>query len=307
MKLFIDKLTYFFFRAFTAVFSRMPFHVLYVISDVLFFLIYRVAGYRKKVVYANLRNSFPERTEQELAFIARNFYHHLGDLIVESVKAGKISEEEIVKRFIMKRSGELEDLYRDGRSAIVVAGHYNNWEWPGIAAGPQMMHKPVGFYKPLTNQYVDGYMKKTRVKGRSALVSITNTVEVFKTDWKEPAAFYMIADQSPSNARLAYWVKFMNQDTATLHGPEKYARIYNMPVFYVDIKKVKRGYYETEFILICANPSQTKTGEITQKFMQILEEKIRENPQYYLWSHRRWKHTPPLRPSPPGEGKREGL
>jgi KDO2-lipid IV(A) lauroyltransferase len=127
------------------------------------------------------------------------------------------------------------------------------------------------------------------VRGRSALVSITNTLEVFKTDWKEPAAFYMIADQSPSNARLAYWVRFMNQETATLHGPEKYARIYNMPVFYADIRKVKRGFYVTEFILVSENPAQTRTGEITQKFMQILEEKIRENPQYYLWSHRRWK------------------
>ena len=283
-----QKLTYYLFRIFSALLWILPFNILYLISDGLYFLIYRVAGYRKKVVFENLKNSFPEKTEDELNLIAKDFYHHLGDLLIESIKASKMSESEVIKRFIMKRSEILDDLYTQGRSVIVVAGHYNNWEWPGIAAGTQMLHKPVGFYKPLTNPYVDNYVKKTRVRGRSALVSITNTIEVFKTDWMEPAAFYMIADQSPSTARLAYWVKFMNQDTATLHGPEKYARVHNMPVFYVDIQKVKRGYYETEFILLSENPSQTRTGEITQKFIQILEEKIRAKPQYYLWSHRRW-------------------
>ena len=284
-----DKLTYYIFRTFNALFSILPFSILYLFSDGLYFLIYRVAGYRKKVVYENLKNSFPEKTEEELTHIAKNFYRHLGDILVESLKGSSMSEAEVIKRFILKRSESLDDLYRQGRSVIVVAGHYNNWEWPGIAAGTQMLHKPVGFYKPLTNPYVDDYVKKTRVRGRSALVSITNTIEVFKTDWKEPTAFYMIADQSPSTARLAYWVKFMNQDTATLHGPEKYARVHNLPVFYADIRKVKRGYYETEFIPISENPSQTKTGEITQNFMQVLEEKIMQNPQYYLWSHRRWK------------------
>jgi KDO2-lipid IV(A) lauroyltransferase len=113
---------------------------------------------------------------------------------------------------------------------------------------------------------------------------------VFKTDWSEPAAFYMIADQSPPNVRLAYWVPFLNQDTATLYGPEKYARVYNMPVVFCDVRKISRGNYELEFILLCENPAETKTGEITAKFMKMLEDKIREKPQYYLWSHRRWKH-----------------
>ena len=284
------KLTYYLFRAFVALFSITPFPLIYIFSDIIFFFIYDLVGYRKKVVYQNLTNSFPEKSRKEIKEIARAFYHHLTDVTVESFKAFTMTELAVVKRFRMKPSPILEKFYNEGRSVIVVAGHYNNWEWPGIAAGTQMKHKPVGFYKPLTNPYVDAFVRKTRVQGRSALVSITDTVTVFKTDWGEPAGFYMIADQSPSSPRLAYWVHFLNQDTATLHGPEKYARVYNMPVVYTDVQKISRGKYESEFVLICENPAGTKTGEITAMFMKMLEEKIREKPQFYLWSHRRWKH-----------------
>jgi KDO2-lipid IV(A) lauroyltransferase len=289
----MQKLTYYLFKAFSALFSIMPFGLAYVIADFLYFIIYRVVGYRKKVVMGNLRNSFPEKTEKELVKIAKGFYHHLTDLLVESMKSASMTNKEIVQRFGMKRSEILEEFYRQGRSVIVVAGHFNNWEWPGIAADGQMVHKPVGFYKPMSNPYMDALIKKNRVRGRSILASINDTVATFKTDFKEPAGFYMIADQSPSNVRLAFWVKFLNQDTAVLHGPEKYARIYNMPVVYVDIQKVKRGHYQAQFILLSEDSSKTKTGEITDKFMKTLEEKIRKNPQYYLWSHRRWKHKRP--------------
>ena len=284
------KLTYYLFRVFVALFSIIPFRILYLFSDIIFFFIYDLVGYRKKVVYQNLWNSFPEKSPKEINSIARAFYHHLTDISVESFKAFTMTEQAVVDRFHFKPSSFLESLYKEGRSAIIVAGHYNNWEWPGIAAGMQMKHKPVGFYKPLTNPYVDAFVRKCRVQGRSALVSINDTVAVFKTDWGEPAGFYMIADQSPASVRLAYWVSFLNQDTATLHGPEKYARVYNMPVVYTDIQKISRGNYECEFIVLCENPAETKTGEITARFMKMLEDKIREKPQYYLWSHRRWKH-----------------
>jgi KDO2-lipid IV(A) lauroyltransferase len=263
--------------------------LLYLFSDITFLFLFYLIGYRKKVVYENLVNSFPEKSQQEINVIAKDFYRHLTDIFCESLKAFTLTEFEVVKRFRIKPSSFLDTVYQRGQSVIVVAGHYNNWEWPGIAAGMQLAHKPVGFYKPLANPYVDAYVKKTRVQGRSALVSITDTATVFKTDWHEPAGFYMIADQSPSNARLAYWVRFLNQDTATLHGPEKYARIYNMPVVYFDVQKISRGNYEAEFVLLCENPAETNTGEITAKFMSMLEERIRQKPQYYLWSHRRWK------------------
>jgi KDO2-lipid IV(A) lauroyltransferase len=268
----------------------MPFRVLYFFSDGIYFLLYRLLGYRKKVVFSNLRKSFPEKSEKELRIIAGKFYHHLGDVLVESLKAFTMKEEDVVKRYEYENTAFLDELYRQGKSVICVGGHYNNWEWGGIASGTQLMHRPVGFYKPLTNNSVDAYVQKTRVRGRSLLVSISNTYAVFKQDYGEPAIFYMVADQSPSNARLAYWVQFMNQETAVLHGPEKYARLFNLPVVYVYPEKIKRGHYKVKFFMIVEDPSKTKTGEITRIYMNTLEKIIRENPEYYLWSHRRWKH-----------------
>lgn len=298
MKQLIDRLTYYLFRAFIVLFSIIPFRIVYVISDGLYFLIYRVLGYRKKVVIENLRGSFPEKDEKEIRDIAGKFYHHLADVTFESLKAFSMSEDEIIRRYKFVNHEFVDDLCRNGKQIICVAGHYNNWEWAGIAAGKQMMHKPVGFYKPLSNKRVDDYMQKTRVRGRSVLASIEHTAATFRADWGEPAAFYMISDQSPSNPRLAYWVRFLNRDTATLHGPEKYARVHDLPVVFVHSRKVKRGCYEVVFTMLEAAPQTTRTGDITARFMQKLEEVIREDPQYYLWSHKRWKHKKSSRGDP---------
>jgi KDO2-lipid IV(A) lauroyltransferase len=200
-----------------------------------------------------------------------------------------MTEEAVIRRYKFSNTGIPDEFYKKGQSVICVAGHYGNWEWAGIAAGKQLLHKPVGFYKPLSNSYIDQYIRQSRVRGRSQLASIARTGETFKTDWGEPAAFYMVADQSPSSTRLAYWVNFLNQDTAVLHGPEKYARVHNFPVVFASVKKIKRGFYSIDFKLLEAEPNQTKTGEITRRFMQMLEETINANPEYYLWSHRRWK------------------
>jgi len=285
----MDYLVYIFFRAFVAVFSLMPFWFAYFISDFTYIIVYRFTGYRKKVVLTNLRNSLQGRSEQEYHKIAKAFYHHLCDLLVESLKSFTMTEAEIVERYKYAPNDDLDRYFREGRGVICVAGHYANWEWAGIASGTQLLHKPVGFYKPLANKYIDSYTRRTRVQGRSVLVSITDTKAVFEKDWGEPAIFYMIADQSPPTARLAYWVSFLNQDTAVLHGPEKYARVHNLPVFYAWTRPVKRGYYVLDFIPLCTDPKSVKTTEITMAFMKILEDQIRENPPYYLWSHRRWK------------------
>jgi KDO2-lipid IV(A) lauroyltransferase len=249
-----------------------------------------MVGYRKKVVFSNLRSSFPEKSEKEIKIIARKFYHHLCDILVESIKAFSMKEEEVVRRYKYENTEFLDDIYGRGKSVICVGGHYNNWEWSGIASGTQLKHRPVGFYKPLTNKLVDDYVQKTRVRGRSLLVSIANTLTVFNKDYGEPAIFYMVADQSPSSVRLAYWVQFLNHDTAVLHGPEKYARLLNFPVVFACPQKIKRGYYKVKFFMIVKDPSKTATGEITRIYMNTLEKVIKENPEFYLWSHRRWKH-----------------
>ena len=284
-------LIYLFFRSFVFLFSIIPFRILYVFSDGIYYLIYFLVGYRKKVVFANLRRSFPEKSEEEINKIARKFYHFLCDMLVESMKAFSMKESDVVKRYKYENLGFLEDIYKQGKSAICVGGHYNNWEWAGIASGTQLKHIPVGFYKPLTNKRVDAFVQKTRVRGRSLLVSISNTAAVFSKDYGEPAIFYMVADQSPSSLRFSYWTRFLNQDTATLHGPEKYAILYNIPVVFAYPRRVRRGYYILDFSMLVQDPSKTAPGEITQIYMSALEKVIREKPEYYLWSHRRWKHT----------------
>ncbi|MDP1621094.1 MAG: lysophospholipid acyltransferase family protein [Bacteroidales bacterium] len=285
----MNYLVYLIFRAFVVLFRFMPFRLLYGLADIIYYIVYYIVGYRKTVVLENLRNSFPEKSKSEINRIAKAFYHHFADMLIESLKAFTMSEAAIIRRYKFNNSDVPDFYYKKGLSVICVAGHYGNWEWAGIASGKQVLHRPIGFYKPLSNVYIDKYIQQTRVRGRSKLASIVKTIETFKTDWGEPAIFYMVADQSPSSARLAYWVNFLNQDTAVLHGPEKYARIYNLPVVFASVNRIKRGYYTVDFKLMEATSDQTKTGELTARFMQLLEDVIKANPEYYLWSHRRWK------------------
>jgi KDO2-lipid IV(A) lauroyltransferase len=282
-------LTYLIFKVFVVIFSWIPFRVLFFIADLVYYLVYYLAGYRKKVVFENLRNSFPEKKESEIIYTAKAFYHHLADMLIESMKAFSMKESAVVQRYEFINTGVLDEYYRKNQSLICIAGHYGNWEWAGLASERQLQHRPVGFYKPLSNKYMDAYIQRTRVQGNAVLAPITRTAETFRTDWGKPAIFYMVADQSPSSARLAFWINFLNQETAALHGPEKYAMLHNLPVVFASANKIRRGYYQVTFQLLEENPAKTKTGQITSRFMKMLEEVILAKPEYYLWSHRRWK------------------
>jgi Kdo2-lipid IVA lauroyltransferase/acyltransferase len=291
----MKQITYLLMRLAVFLFRIFPFGVLFFFSDVVYFFLYYVAGYRKKVVRQNLRNSFPDKSEKEIRKIEREFFHHLCDMLIESMKAFSMKQEDVVKRYTFENVGFLEEFYRQGKSVICVAGHYGNWEWAGIASGTQLVHRPVGFYKPMTNKAIDEFVQQTRVRGRSVLASIVNTNEVFQRDYGEPAIFYMVADQSPSSTRLANWIRFLNQETAVLHGPEKYAMLYNLPVVFAATRKIRRGCYKVHFELLVEDPSATAKGEITRLYMEALEKVILEKPEYYLWSHRRWKLKNPNR------------
>lgn len=289
----MDKLTFPLIRLFIFLFGLLPFRLIYAISDLICLFVFYVIRYRRKIVFKNLRNSFPDKSHKEIHKIERQFYHHFCDIFLESIKAFSMSVNDVIGRYKFLNAGLVDEIYDEGKPIICIAGHYGNWEWAGIAAGNQMKHQPIGFYKPLTNKEIDKFLLKTRVKGRAVLASITKTAETFQVYRNEPVAFYMIADQRPSSSRFAYWMTFLNQDTPVLHGPEKYARIYNYPVVYADVQKLRRGFYTVEFILVEADPKSSKTGEITMKFMHLLEQKITEHPAWYLWSHNRWKFTRP--------------
>ena len=273
--------------------SLLPFPILYGLSDFLFVMLYYVIGYRKEVVLKNIKNSFPEKSEKEQIEIQRKFYHHLCDLVVESLKAFTISEKQVLKRVTCKNPEMINAYYDRGQSVIVAGGHYNNWEIFAVAVDKIIKHKTIGIYKPLTNKYFDEKMRTTRSK-YGLLMIPTNKVKQYLDELKDtPTATIFGFDQSPSNPYRAYWTKFLNQDTAVLFGTEKLAKEYNYPVLYGRINKEKRGYYSFEFFKTTDTPRETAHGEITEKITQALEKDIRTIPQYWLWSHKRWKHKRP--------------
>lgn len=273
--------------------SRLPYAVLYGISDLLFFIIYYLTGYRKKVVFGNLKRSFPEKSQAELKQLEKQFFHHLTDLIIESLSFFSISREEAAKRMKFTNPEIFERHFKEGRNVILAGGHYNNWELFAVAVDDALSHATIALYKPLNNRFFDEKMRSSRGKFGLKMISTRKATEVFSTITNQPVAVIFATDQSPSNPRKGYWTHFLNQDTIVLFGTEKYAKEYDCPVYYGAITKVKRGFYEVTFSLITESPRTTAYGEITEAHTRLLEADIRKAPQYWLWSHRRWKHRKP--------------
>jgi KDO2-lipid IV(A) lauroyltransferase len=273
--------------------SILPYPVLYLVSDFFRFFIYHVFGYRKKVVFANLRNSFPEKSEKEIKKIARVFYKHFCDIVFESLKCFTISEKSLRKRMVF-RNPELVNAYYDkGQSIIMVGGHYNNWELWAVAVGLHVKHKNLGIYKPLKNVFFDKKMKKTRQRFGILMIPIKAVKKYFEDGSGTPISTIFASDQSPGKAKKAHWMEFLNQDTGVPFGAEKYAKEYNLPVVFGIIYRMKRGHYEVEFTTITDQPQETRKGEITETFTKMLEADIRKDPPFWLWTHKRWKRKRP--------------
>jgi KDO2-lipid IV(A) lauroyltransferase len=236
--------------------SLLPFRLLYLFSDFLYLVLYRMAGYRTKVVRKNLCNSFPEKSADELKKIEHLFYHHLCDVIVETLKSFTISEKEILRRMVLENP-ELPDQYFDaGRSILLAGGHYNNWEWIATSLDQQIKHKTYALYTPLSNLFFERKMQKTRSKFGLTMISISQAAKFFETHRNELTATIFGTDQSPRNPERCYWMNFLNQETGVLFGLEKYAKSYNQPVLFCDIEKIKRGYYSIRFSLVTDHPWQ---------------------------------------------------
>lgn len=273
--------------------SKLPYPALYGLSDFLFWVLYYVTGYRKKVVFPNLKNSFPDKSEQEIEALSKQFYRHFADLIVESLSLFSISRKEASARMKFANPEIFDKHFHEGRNVIIAGGHLNNWELFAVAVDDALQHDTIALYKPLNNPFFDEKMRLSRGKYGLQMVSIRKAAEVFNTNSHQPVAVIFGTDQSPSNSRKGYWTKFLNQDTPVLFGTEKYAKEYDCPVYYGRILKIKRGYYEVTFSLITENPRDCAYGEITEKHTAMLEADIRQQPQFWLWTHRRWKHKKP--------------
>lgn len=273
--------------------SLLPFPLLYALSDGLYVLFYYMLGYRKKVVLQNIQNSFPDKTEKEHIEICKKFYRHFCDLVVESLKTFTISEKEVLKRVICTNPEVIDNYFDRKRSVIIAGGHYNNWELFAVAVDALIKHKTVGIYKPLSNKYFDGKMRGTRSKYGLEMISTKEVKPFFDKHINVLTATIFGTDQSPSNPNNAYWMKFLNQDTGVLFGAEKFAKEFNYPVVYGRLNKLKRGHYSLDFTVVTDAPTETAYGEITEKITLLLEKDIQAIPQYWLWTHRRWKHKRP--------------
>jgi Kdo2-lipid IVA lauroyltransferase/acyltransferase len=277
---------------FLSLVALLPLRVLFFFADGLYIILYYVLRYRRNIVKDNLCHAFPGKSENERHIIEKGFYRHFADMIMESLKMIHMSPGQLGKR-IPVTNPEILDKYRDsGKSIVAVGAHYGNWEWT-LGIVQRLNYKTIGVYKPLNNARFDRYVNKMRSKFGTQLVSMREIIRIILkyNHQKIPTFNVFIADQSPVWEEVQYWVPFLNQQTAVYLGPEKIARQFDMVVIFGKVNKTARGRYSVELIPLEENPLKTSEFEITKKIFEVLEEQINSKPEYWLWSHRRWKLT----------------
>lgn len=273
--------------------SWLPLRVLHGIATGLYFMMAYVIRYRRKVVMDNLRNAFPDKGEQELKRICLDFYRSLADITAETIKLLTISDKEILRRCRFSKEGhqKMMQFYNEGQSFIGVLGHNGNWEWVPPMVSLHLPFPVVPVYRPMKDKVMDRLLLKIRGRYAHELVSKKNTGRAMMRYRKlgQPYIMGLIADQTP-NPEHAYWTRFLEQDTPFFSGPEKLAKSFKMPVFFVALRREKRGHYYLHTELLSEKPWELEEGVISQMFVDRLEAEIRRQPAHWLWSHRRWKH-----------------
>jgi len=259
------------------------------LSGLLFFLIYHVTEYRKSVVTKNLTNSFPEKSPVEIEKIARAFFVHLCDVIVESVRLFSMPVTELRQRFKITNAYILDEYFKQGKSVIIVGGHYNNWEIAAIGFDLYSPHQAIGIYTPLTDKFFDKKFGESRSRYGVQIIPKKMVAKCFIANKNKLTMTIFGADQSPTSSREVFWLDFLNQETAVHVGTEVFAVKYNSPVIFFRLEKTARGYYEGKFEVLNENPATSVRGEITAMHANYLESMIREKPEFWLWSHKRWK------------------
>ena len=288
-----DKIQYAFLYSWVKVHALLPMRALYVLSDILYVLIYKIAGYRVKVVRRNITASFPDKSKAEWRQLERRFYHHFADYIVETIKLAHISLDEIQQRAYLKNPELVDQLMEKGHTCFILTmGHYGNWEWFSGSTTRFEDSRIYQIYRPLNNKAFDKLFADLRTQFGSFGIKKNDTIRdiiKLKQD-KTKSVVIFLADQTPSKANLHYWTEFLHQDTAILTGPERIARKLNLPVIFLDTQKVKRGYYTVDMKLITENAKETPENYITERYARLLEKMILRDPAYWLWTHKRWKH-----------------
>ncbi len=261
----------------------------------MYFLLYYLVGYRKEVTMKNLRNSFPGKSEEEIRKICKRFYRYFCDLFLETFKTLTIPKASMLRHCSFGPGAQkiFDRYWREQKSVIVVLGHFGNWEWAGNTFSLECKHQLYVVYHPLSNKYFDGLMYKMRTHFGTKLIAMRDTFKDMVKNRGEISATAFIADQTPAPDN-AFWITFLNQETPVFKGTEKIARKLDYPVIYVSLRRVKRGYYTMNAEVLAEHPRDTAEGEISAWHTQKLENDILEQPEIWLWTHKRWKHRRPV-------------
>lgn len=275
--------------------ALMPFWLLYLLSDFLFVVIYYVVRYRRQVTIENLRKSFPEKTEKERQLIARKYYRNLADIVLEFIKIEHITRKTVDKRMVIRNPEILTKLYQSNKNVFITIGHCGNWEWLGKKIALSTKHNAFAVIKPIHDPFFNNYMTQLRVRFHSPnLIDYKKTFRVLSRVNNTINAVVIASDQTPTKGESNFWATFLNQDTAFFLGVEKISKALDYAVLFFDIQRVKRGYYEITIHTISLEPRDTANEEITRRYIGLLESAICQNPDNWLWSHRRWKHKKPI-------------
>lgn len=268
---------------------------MYLLADIVYLVVYYLVGYRRRVVRRNLAASFPEKSDAERRAIERRYYRHLADIAVEFVYNLYASPTAIKRRYKLVNRQLVDRYYERGQTVILLSAHYNNWEYMVSSLNMQFLHHGIGVGKPLDDKLTASYITRRRTRYGTEVVDQTDVRQVvdFYDRHHVPCVLMMLGDQSPSNPYKSYWTTFLNQETAFLYGAEHFARKYNYPVLYYRVDKVRRGRYEITFSLLSEHPAEEPQYSIVERYARMLEEQLRRNPEYWLWSHRRWKRQRP--------------
>lgn len=276
---------------FVRLLSYLPFPILYAISNILAFIAYHILQYRRKVVFQNLRKSFPEKSEREIKAIAKKFYVNLSDLLVEIIKEYSLTREDVLKRITVSGMEELVNRMNNGQSVIMLAIHQCNWEYALLRAGLLSGNHPTDVvYKPQTNKSADEFMLKIRSRFGVHPISIDNTIREVARRSKITRMVVLLADQTPTKESDLHWAEFLNQETAFYKGPDVLARFTKYPVYYAEMTRKRRGFYHVEVKKV-SDPPYDKDANVLPTFIDFGEKTIKACPENWLWSHRRWKLT----------------
>ena len=272
--------------------SKLPFWLFYKVSDVIFFILYYAVGYRKKTVRYNLKTAFPEKSDAERKSIEKKFYKHMCDMFLEMIKSISISAEELKERFQFDDLSIVEKLVKEQRSSLIMMGHYASYEWL-TALQFYFDHSGYGIYKRIKNPYFDKLIHEIREKWNSKLLANKEATFIIRKQQRagKMATYAFIADQSPKTRKNYHCTDFLGQNVPFFTGVERLAKSEDMPVIYLAVDKIKRGYYKASFKVITEDPTTLPDYQITDEFAALLEAQIKANPEYYLWTHKRFKHA----------------